>query len=87
MKALKLGDGRGRIWQRVNRHKAKRAYELDKTVVLCPCNYTPFLQSSMQHTIAKQDDVTKSFDYHTHVAMSMMCNSSDGVYLNYFVSA
>ena len=70
MNNLILTDSHGNNWQRVNKLTARKHYERDKTVVLCPHNLLPFGHWQCGVNVLREYDVTRSFDNH--------CRQTDG---------
>lgn len=87
MNSLVITDSTGKTWKRVDKRKARRYYELDKPVILCPINYQPFLVCCPTHTIKRDIDFTMSFDNHVNSATIGLCDNFSGLYLSFYVRA
>lgn len=72
-------DSNGKQYKRIDKRQAKRLYDDEKTIVLCPCNLRPFGFYNPQIDINKMDylkhgyktpllyDGTNEYDFKTRV--------------------
>jgi len=87
MQKYTLTDQHGITWLRVSKLKARRAFELDKQVILCPNKLHPFNVWSSGVAVSRLDDKSIPFDKHTLNCTWYHCNKEGGLYLSYYVRA
>lgn len=87
MRDLTITDSTGKHWARVSKRKARRYYELNKPVILCPVNLQPFGQWGFGLHLNRLEYVNRPFDYYCQQATWFNCTDRQtGLYLSYYVS-
>lgn len=86
MQIITLTDNTGTHWQRVNKRKAKRLFESNQTVVLCPHKMNPLGHWQVVTIHNRLDDTTVAFDRLALQSTWYNCNNETGNYLSYYVS-
>lgn len=82
---LTITDNTGTHWKRVNRRKAKRLFESNQTIMLCPHKMNPFGQWQVGASYNRLDDESRSFDRLAMNSTWYNCNNETGNYLAYYV--
>lgn len=80
-----LIDSHGIHWQRVNKRKARRLFESNKTIMSCPHKMNPLGHWQVVTINNRLDDESISFDRLAMHNTWYNCNNETGNYLSYYV--
>lgn len=87
MHSYEFTDDHGQRWQRVNKRRARRAYEQGERLVLCACNMRPFgpwhpeyeVFPSEHNDWSSFDALVNSFEYYN------CSHPGEGAYASYYM--
>ena len=86
MNNIIVTDAHGNNWKRVNKLTARKHYERDKTIILCPHKLLPFGHWQCGNSVLREYDVSRSFDNHCLYNTWFNCvDKQTGFYLAYYV--
>lgn len=80
-----LTDQHGVTWLRVSKLRARRAFELDNTVLMCPSKLEPFDNLESVSRASRINDKTKPFNQLAMNATWYNCSKESGLYLSYYI--
>ena len=77
-------DDHGRKWYRVNKHRARRAFEQGERLVLCACNLRPF--GPWHPEVEITDNFWRTFDQLVNEFEYYNCSHpGEGAYASFYM--